>query len=104
MRDRNLSAVPTWTSPLSMLAQLDRTVVRTPALELINRQLVNVYRRPNARQLLSIPPQEGKTTLVTKGFIPWVLWLKRKTRIAYVSFELGQAREVAAQSRDYIIT
>lgn len=87
-----------------MLADLDGTVVRTPALERINSQLVTMSRTPGARQLLSIPPQEGKTTLVTKGLIPWLLWLKRKIRIAYVSYELGLAREVAAQSRDFLVT
>lgn len=58
-----------WATPLDLACELDPRIVRTPALELINSALVQAFDTPDARLAISMPPQEGKTTLVVQYFI-----------------------------------
>lgn len=62
-----------WASPLDLACDLDKRIVRTPALELINAKLVEAFDTPDGRLAISMPPQEGKTTLVVQYAIPWAL-------------------------------
>ena len=68
-----LSGGRRWASPLDLAVAFDPRIKRTPALELINAALVQAYDTPDARLAVSIPPQEGKTTLAVLNFIVWVL-------------------------------
>lgn len=62
-----------WASPLDLACDLDKRIVRTPALELINSKLVEAFDTPDGRLAISMPPQEGKTTLAVLYFIIWAL-------------------------------
>ncbi|GAA0897812.1 LAGLIDADG family homing endonuclease [Pseudonocardia zijingensis] len=56
-RARLLAQCPT---PLDLAARFDRRTVRTPALELIARRVVEAATSRDGRLVLSLPPQEGK--------------------------------------------
>jgi predicted phage terminase large subunit-like protein len=62
-----------WASPLDMAQQLDPTIVRTPALELINRALVDVAEGREDRLMISMPPQEAKSSTASYRFPTWLL-------------------------------
>jgi predicted phage terminase large subunit-like protein len=62
-----------WASPLDMAADLDKTIVRTPALNLINDALVKVANGEIDRLMVSMPPQEAKSTTVSRWYPEWLL-------------------------------
>lgn len=62
-----------WASPLDMAAALDKTIVRTPALNLINDALVRVANGEIDRLMVSMPPQEAKSTTVSRWYPEWLL-------------------------------
>jgi predicted phage terminase large subunit-like protein len=62
-----------WASPLDMAQQLDSTIVRTPALNLINEALVDVADGREDRLMVCMPPQEAKSTTVAYRFPQWLL-------------------------------
>lgn len=94
--------IPMWTSPLAMACDLDPNFRMTPALRLIDAKLVEAYRTPRAKLLLSMAPQEGKTVSIAKWFPIWMLWLNRTKRIVYASYDLGLSRTVQGQTRDAV--
>ncbi|WP_157239521.1 hypothetical protein [Catenuloplanes japonicus] len=62
-----------WASPLDMAQALDPTIVRTPALELINASLVDVAEGREDRLIISMPPQEAKSSTVSYRFPTWLM-------------------------------
>ena len=55
---------------LSFEQRLDPRIVATPALRLLSAKLTPALRpRSRARLILSVPPQEGKTTLTRAGVL-----------------------------------
>lgn len=64
-----------WASPLDMACELDSTMVRTPALECINRALVDLAdgRIPGNKLAVFMSPQEGKSTLCSYWNPLWLL-------------------------------
>jgi predicted phage terminase large subunit-like protein len=62
-----------WASPLDMAQELDPTIVRTPALEIINRELVAVADGREDRLIISMPPQEAKSSTVSFRYPTWLL-------------------------------
>ena len=55
-----------WASPLDLACALDSRYVRTPALELVNEALVWADETPDARLIVTLSPQEGKSLLVSE--------------------------------------
>jgi len=51
---------PRWSTPGGLAQALDPRTVQTPALDLIDQALVAAYTTPDARLIISMPPQEGK--------------------------------------------
>lgn len=49
-----------WATPGDMARDLDPRTVQTPALDLIDRALVDLLDTPDGRLIISMPPQEGK--------------------------------------------
>lgn len=72
---------------------------RTPALEVINRALVETITTPDSRLCISVPPQEGKTSTASRAFPLWSLWRDRTLRIVIVSYSDGLARSISGQIR-----
>lgn len=76
-------------SPLTLGKALDFKTGRSPALELIDRELVDLMRPSSPADALAVfmPPQEGKSQLVSRRFAEWVLDDNPRTRVAIVSYE-----------------
>jgi hypothetical protein len=89
-----------WESPLDLAEAIHPATVRTPALELINEHLVWAAATPDARLIVSIPPQEGKSQLCSRVFPLWLLDRDHGTRIVLASYESGVARRLSRMARD----
>ena len=81
-----------WASPLDLACALDPSIVRTPALELINAALVELVDTGLTRLLVAMPPQEGKSVLCSKWFPLWCLTTDADLRVAVVSYSDEMAR------------
>jgi predicted phage terminase large subunit-like protein len=92
-----------WASPLDMAQALDKTIVRTPALNLINQALVDVANGTEDRVIISVPPQEGKSTTVSRWFPEWLLAdVDPDMRIISISYSDEIARRWGADvKRDF---
>lgn len=93
-----------WSSPGELAQHLDRRILQTPALELIDQALVNLVDTSDGRLALSMPPQEGKSQRVSRWFPLWALLQNPDLRIAIVSYELGVARRWGRAIRDELTT
>lgn len=86
-----------WASPLDLAQEIDPTIIRTPALELINRTLVDVAAGREDRVIVSLPPQEGKSTTVSRWFPEWTLAdVDADTRLISISYSDELARRFGA--------
>jgi predicted phage terminase large subunit-like protein len=82
-----------WQSPLDLATDLDPAVVRTPALNLINEALVQAAHGTVDRLMISVPPQEGKSTTVSRWFPTWLLsQVDPDTRCIMISYSDEIAR------------
>lgn len=95
---------PRWATPGDLARFLDAKTVQTPALDLIDAELVRAASTPDARLIISMPPQEGKSQRASRRFPLWLLTQRPETRIAIVSYELGAARRWGRVIRDDITT
>ena len=95
---------PKWATPGQLAKSMDPRVQQTAALDLIDEELVRAANTPNARLIISMPPQEGKSQRASRWFPQWVLTQRPDTRIAIVSYELGAARRWGRTIRDDITT
>jgi predicted phage terminase large subunit-like protein len=86
-----------WASPLDMAADLGTGIVRTPALERINRSLVRVADSPGQSRLaVFMPPQEAKSSTCSYWNLLWLLVDNPELRIILVSYNAEKAREWGA--------
>lgn len=104
-----VTPLPAWTSPLSMVAGLGirpggEEFRRTPALEVINQALVETLSTKGGRLCISMPPQNGKSTLASRAFPLWALWQRRNLRIVLVSYSDSLARALSGQIRQDLQT
>jgi hypothetical protein len=89
-----------WASPLDMACDLNPSLVRTPALELINDALVTLANTPDGRLVVTMPPQEGKSELCSRAFPVWLLHRDPDFRYVTASYEAGVARRLSRRARD----
>jgi predicted phage terminase large subunit-like protein len=61
-------------TPGALEQRIDPRTRQTPALDLIDAALVRLRNEPDARQILTMAPQEGKSVRVAGAFPTW--WLK----------------------------
>jgi hypothetical protein len=86
-----------WPSPLDMACDLDRTIIRTPALGLINRKLVELADQPGQGRLATfLSPQEGKSTLCSFWNPLWLLVDNPDRRVLIISYGDDIARRWGA--------
>jgi len=87
-RRRTVRECPT---ALALAQRFDRTVVRTPAMDVLDAALHECTHTPSGRLILSVPPQSGKSTLAR-----WVmlrtLVADPDTRIVFASYAASLAR------------
>lgn len=80
-----------WATPGDLARHLDPRIRQTPALDLIDAALVELLDTPDGRLIISMPPQEGKSTRVAKDFPTWVLTQNPDCRIVTASYAQGLA-------------
>lgn len=95
-------AGPRWATPGELAAAVDPTTIQTPALDLIDQALVDVENGVIDRLIISMPPQEGKSTRVTKIGPLWMLIRNPDRRIAVVSYGSSLAEEFGRDIRAMI--
>ncbi|WP_152185341.1 phage terminase large subunit [Segeticoccus rhizosphaerae] len=75
-----------WATPGDLAAHLNPKTVQTPALDLIDQRLVDLINTPNSRLIITMPPQEGKSTRVAKDFVAWTLSMHPDWRVVGASY------------------
>lgn len=88
-----------WASPLDMAADLDKAIVRTKALEVINAAIVDLIddRIPGNKLVVEMPPQQGKSMLCSYWLPLWILvCVNPDTRILDISYTDEMARRWGA--------
>lgn len=91
-------------TPGDLATHLNTRTIQTPALELIDDELLRCWDTPDARLAISMPPQEGKSERCSRTFPLWVLLAKPETRIAIASYSDTAARRFSRRVRDDIRT
>jgi predicted phage terminase large subunit-like protein len=100
-----------WPSPLDMAVDLDPPRLdedgnrlgtwRTPALDLINRALVDLAEGRDTRLAAMMSPQEGKSTLVSFWFVLWLLsCVSADLRVLILSYSDEMARRWGGEIKD----
>jgi predicted phage terminase large subunit-like protein len=93
---------PQWDSPGDLAKAVDPSTIQTPALDLIDQALMDVENGLCDRLIISMPPQEGKSTRVTKVGPLWFLTRNPERRIAVVSYSAGLALTFGRDIRKFI--
>lgn len=78
-------------SPGHLAAHLLPATKTTPALQLIDDALVKLLDTPDGRLIITMPPQEGKSTRVAKDLPTWALVQNPDLRIVCASYGQGLA-------------
>ena len=94
-RRGNMKKYPT---PGALACSLDNTLRQTPALRLIDRHIVRTIRE-GGRLIVTVPPQEGKSSRVAIWTPIWALVRNPKTRIVTASYAESLARRNSQASR-----
>lgn len=76
---------------LALAVRCDPTIRRTPALDLLDQRLTETVGTPGGRLVISVPPQEGKTTLL-QWSCARALITAPESRLVYVSYAALLAR------------
>lgn len=95
---------PRWATPGELAKAIEPSMVQTPALRLIDEALVEAYTTPNARLIVSIGPQEGKSSRVTRIGSLWALIHNPELRIGIVSYAQSLAESFGRDIRNAITT
>ena len=95
---------PEWATPGELAAAIDASTVQTPALDVIDEAIVWAYSTPGARLAISIAPQEGKSSRVTKTGSLWALGQDPERRIGIASYAQPLAEGFGRDIRNWITT
>lgn len=102
-RSRRARLLTELTTTTSYAQHFDYTIVVTPALALLDAKLTACVDAESGRLVISMPPQEGKTTLL-RWFCVRLLEADPDMRIGYVSYAASLARGSGRTVRDTIET
>jgi predicted phage terminase large subunit-like protein len=80
-----------WASPGAVAAALEPRTIQTPALELIDQALTALVDTTDGRLIITMPPQEGKSTRVAKDFVIWLLTHDPELRVVTASYSQSLA-------------
>lgn len=97
-------AGPRWPTPGQLAQALDPRTRQTPALDLIDAELVRLLDTPDGRLIISMPPQEGKSSRVAEIFPVWALLQNPDLRIVAASYGMALARRNGRAIRNRILT
>lgn len=99
---RRATARKQYATPGALAAAVERGTVQTPALDLVDAALVDVAEGRCDRLIITMPPQEGKSTRVTTTTPLWMLLRNPELRIAIASYGQDLAEEFGQAIRDLI--
>lgn len=91
-------------SPGDLARRLDPKTVQTPALDVIDAEVKRAFETPNARLIISMPPQEGKSLRVTRVGVLWALLQDPDRRVAIASYSSELAEGFGRDIRNWIAT
>lgn len=91
-----------WATPGELAAQITPSTVQTGALDLIDAALVDLFDTPDGKLIITMPPQEGKSTRVAKDFPIWALTQNPDLRIVTASYGQGLANRNGRAIRNTI--
>lgn len=97
------SSTDQWATPGDLAAHIDPRTKRTPALDLIDQALVGLLDTPDGRLIITMPPQEGKSTRVARDFVLWALCRNPDTRVVIGSYAQGLANRNGRVVRNAIV-
>lgn len=90
--DASTDAGMGWPTPGDLARDLDPQTVQTPALDVIDRELVHLADGHIDRLMIFMPPQEGKSVRASQRFVEWLLHKDPDLRVAIVSYADEMAR------------
>lgn len=89
-------------TPGDLARIIDPRTVQTPALDLIDAALEQLLDEPDGRLIITMPPQEGKSTRVARDFPAWALVRNPDLRIISGSYAQGLANRNGRAVRNAI--
>ncbi|MDJ0321842.1 phage terminase large subunit [Pseudarthrobacter sp. PS3-L1] len=93
---------PKWATPGEMAVELDAKTKQTDTMRLFDEALVWAWNTPDARLIISCPPQAGKSQRAVRRFAAWALTQNPETRITVCSYNTDTARRWGRVIRDDI--
>lgn len=91
-----------WDTPGAMAQATNPKTVQTPALDLIDKALVEAFNTPDSRLIVCMAPQEGKSVRVANDFPIWALTQDPDLRIVTASYAQGLANRNGRAIRNRI--
>lgn len=88
-----------WPLPGDLAASVNPKTVTTPALTMIDQALKKLYDTPDARLIISVAPQEGKSVRVAGDFPAWWLAQRPDARVVMASYSSSLAARNGRQIR-----
>ena len=96
------AAASAWATPGDLARALDARTRQTPALDLIDRAVVDTLNAPDGRLIISMPPQEGKSERAAITTPIWQLARNPDTRVAVASYGQSLANRTGRAIRNRI--
>jgi predicted phage terminase large subunit-like protein len=93
-----------WPTPGHLARTITPATVQTPALDLIDAALVNLADTSDGRLIITMPPQEGKSTRVAKDYVIWLLTQNPELRVVTASYSQSLANRNGRAIRNAIAT
>jgi hypothetical protein len=91
-----------WETPGDLAAAIDPKTIQTAALDAVDEAIAWAYSTPNARLVISLPPQEGKSQRVTKTGSLWALTQNPELRLGIASYSQALAEGFGREVRNWI--
>lgn len=92
-----------WSSPGKLALAADPRTIQTPALDLIDAELVRWFDTPESRLIITMPPQEGKSERGSKYLPAWGLDINPEHKWVLASYAATLARRNGRASRDLMM-
>lgn len=93
---------PKWDTPGELAQALDPKTMQTKAMDVIDDALVWAWNTPDARLMIAMSPQMGKSQRAVRRFTEWVLTQNPDTRVTICSYNTDTARRWGRTIRDDI--
>lgn len=90
-------------TPGDLAKALDRRIRQTPALDLIDQAIINCLNTPDGRLILTMSPQEGKSSRAAIATPIWALHRNPDLRVAVASYAQGLANRNGRAIRNQIL-